>query len=93
MTVWHDTMTWQYANMLDRMTYANTVCKKLVLVKIKKSKQKMKNASGGGLNDLTFVYSGWWGGGGATQHPNIYNTFLYDNRLLIEDSNRLMSHS
>ena len=41
------------------MTYANTVCKKLVLVKIKKSKQKMKNASGGGLNDLTFVYSGW----------------------------------
>ena len=53
----------------------------------------MKCNGGAGQTNLSFVSGGHSGGRGATQHPNIHSTFLYDNRLLIEDSNRLMSHS
>ena len=51
-----------------------------------------KTKGGGGQKVLIFSFKWHAGGRGATQHPNIYSTFFCDNRLLIEDSNRLMSH-
>jgi len=38
---------------------------------------KIQNKGGGGLRGFCFIYEVNTVGVGATQHPNIYNTFLY----------------
>ena len=51
-----------------------------IVVKVKPKKYicKMIYRVGASVNDLTFVKGGYATRGGATQPPNIYNTFYMD---------------